>query len=54
MKTVVGVVLAAVLGAAVGVVGTVVLANTVVVSVDKAADTADTADLGEPADYGVR
>jgi hypothetical protein len=54
MKTAVGVVLAAVLAAGAGVLGAVVTANVAVTSVDKAADSANTADLGEPADYGTR
>jgi hypothetical protein len=54
MKTAVGVVLAAVLAAGAGVLGAVVTANVAVTSVDKAADNANTADLGEPADYGAR
>ena len=52
MKTAVGVVLAAVLAAGAGVLGAVVTANIAVSSVDKAADSANQADLGEPADYG--
>jgi len=54
MKTAVGVVLAAVLAAGAGVLGAVVTANVAVTSVDKAADNADQANLGEPADYGAR
>jgi hypothetical protein len=54
MKTAVGVVLAAVLAAGAGVLGTVITANAAVSSVDKAADSADQANLGEPADYGTR
>ncbi len=54
MKTAVGVVLAAVLAAGAGVLGAVVTANVAVSSVDKAADSADQGNLGEPADYGTR
>lgn len=54
MKTAVGIVLAAVLAAGVGVVGAVVTANIAVTSVDKAATDADQANLGEPAEYGTR
>jgi hypothetical protein len=54
MKTAVGVILAAVLAAGAGVLGAVVTANSAVASVDKAADDATTADLGEPAGYGAR
>lgn len=54
MKTAVGVVLAAVLAAGAGVLATFVTANVAVASVDKAADSANQADLGEPSDYGAR
>lgn len=54
MKTAVGVVLAAVLAVGVGVLGTVITANIAVTSVDMAADNADQAELGEPAEYGAR
>jgi hypothetical protein len=54
MKTTVGVVLAAVLGLGIGVLGTVVTATVAVSSVDSAADSADEANLGEPSEYGVR
>ena len=52
MKTVVGVVLAVVLGAGVGWLGVVVTGNVAIATVDKAADSADPADLGAPAEYG--
>jgi hypothetical protein len=51
MKTIVGIVLAVVLGAGVGVLGSVVLVNGAVASVDKAASSAKTADLGAPSGY---
>lgn len=51
MKTAVGIVLAAVLAAGVGVLGAVLTANIAVASVDKAADNADTANLGTPDGY---
>jgi hypothetical protein len=53
-STAVGVVLSAVLAAAVGILGTVVVANVAVASADKAASTANDADLGAPAGYGSR
>jgi hypothetical protein len=54
MKTAVGVILAAVLAAGAGVAGTVIAANSMIASVDKAANSANTADLGTPSDYGAR
>jgi hypothetical protein len=53
-STAVGVVLAAILAAAVGVLGTVVVANVAVASPEKAASNANQDDLGKPAGYGSR
>ena len=53
-STVVGVVLAAVVAAGIGAAGTVVVVNTQVATADKAATSANTADLGKPDDYGTR
>jgi hypothetical protein len=54
MKTAVGIILAAVLAAGIGAVGSVVTLNSVVASVDKAANNANQANLGTPAGYGQR
>lgn len=51
MKTLVGIVLAVVLGAAAGAFGAVMTVNQAVATADKAASEADPADLGRPADF---
>jgi hypothetical protein len=53
-NTAVGIVLAAILAAGAGVLGTVAVANFAVVSSDDAADQADQDNLGEPDEYGAR
>ena len=47
-------VLAGLLAIAIGVLGVVAVANSAVTSSQKAADTANSTDLGKPAGYGAR